>query len=89
MKRLFSTVNKCFFSSDFPILASETSGYNKTLYNHLRKKADRDAALNTEFMDLSQKAGESDLNKLNEMRKQIANNSQQVKLYQEFRDLFS
>ena len=55
----------------------------------MRKKADRDAALNTEFMDLSQKAGESDLQKLNEMRKQIANNSQQVKLYQEFRDIFS
>jgi peptide chain release factor 1 len=39
-------------------------------------------------MTLSQKTGDSDLSKLNEMRKQIANNSQQVKLYQEFRELF-
>ena len=54
MKRLFSTVNKCLFSADFPTLASETSGYNKTLYNHLRKIADKDAALNAEFMTLSQ-----------------------------------
>ena len=89
MKRLFSTVNKCLFSSDFPNLASETSSYNKTLYNHLRKQADKDSLLNAEFMTLSQKTGDSDLSKLNEMRKQIANNSQQVKLYQEFRELFS
>jgi len=72
MRRLFSTVNKCLFSSDFPILASETSSYNKTLYNHLRKQADRDAALNAEFMALSQRTspgGENDLLKLNDMRK--------------------
>ena len=78
MKRLFSTVNKCLFSVDFPLLASETTSYNKTLYNHLRKIADRDAALNAEFMTLSQNtttSSEGDLHKLNEMRKQIANNS--------------
>jgi hypothetical protein len=61
---------------------------NISLYNFLDKTATEDAQLNAELIQLSQKEGEQDVERLTGLRKQIAEKSQQVKMYEELKAIF-
>ena len=84
---MFST---CFFSEDFAPLKNDQdiTQYNKTLYNHLRKAFDKDQVYATEFMDLTSKTDDQSINRMSDLRKVMAANSQQVKLFNDYRKLF-
>lgn len=75
----------CIFSADFPFLTNEVTGLHKALYNHLRKSHEEDEAVQAELLHLSTTTDSIDNPKMNDLRKQIASNSQQVKLYHRLR----
>jgi hypothetical protein len=81
-KRTFSA---CHFTTDFPTI--DTGEYSKTLYNHLKKHKLKCNKLNSEFMDMTSKDDACTVT-MGALRKQIAENSQQEKLFNNYRDLF-
>lgn len=90
--RLFSTINakaECLFDKDFPALAPKVSSLNKSLYSYLQRVNVEDTKLNAELLQLSSaEASSQNSDHLQTLRKQIAENSQKVKLYDDFRKSF-
>ena len=90
--RLFSTINakaECLFVKDFPAIAPKVSSLNKSLYSYLQRVNAEDTKLNAELLELSSAETSShNSDHLQNLRKKIAENSQKVKLYEDFRSSF-
>ena len=95
MRRHFSAVNSCIFSEHFPVLKEETTQYNKTLYNHLYKAYKTNEDLTKDFLEISRNNAEkqtpdpADILKLSQIRSKLTELSQQVKLFEDFKQSFS
>ena len=83
--RMFSA--GCGFTADFPLLV-ETSSYNRALYNHLRGIYMIDQEHQAKFMSLTEKTDEKSQAQMTELRKEMATNSQKVKMFEELKHLF-